>query len=152
MPFELLKSMSYFNLPAESNPDSEYNPCRELTAPEDFVVVKLDIDATATEIELVRQILAVLRIDPQLPPPRRVPPPSWVLLHRAKVTGHVSKCSRMRRARRRRLSLCDTHQRVSPAPASRQPLNRRSRLRSSPSATRPRSRLVWRRPDSVFRA
>ena len=60
MPFELLKSMSYFNLPVESEPESEYNPwryIRELTMPEDFVVVKLDIDAPATEAELVRQIL-----------------------------------------------------------------------------------------------
>ena len=60
MPFNLLKTISYFNLPVESDSNSDMNPwryIRSLARREDFVVVKLDIDTPAVEIELMRQIL-----------------------------------------------------------------------------------------------
>ena len=53
--------MSYFNMPAETAADAKHNPLRTLKAiarREDFVVIKIDIDHSPTELALVQQILA----------------------------------------------------------------------------------------------
>ena len=59
MPNDLMTSISYFNIPVEDT-KGKNNPwryVRDLTRPEDFVVVKIDIDTPDIEIELMRQLL-----------------------------------------------------------------------------------------------
>ena len=60
MPNDLMTSISYFNIPVEDTKGGKNNPwryVRDLTRPEDFVVVKIDIDTPNIEIELMRQLL-----------------------------------------------------------------------------------------------
>ena len=60
MPNHLMTSISYFNIPVEDTKGGKNNPwryVRDLTRPEDFVVVKIDIDTPNIEIELMRQLL-----------------------------------------------------------------------------------------------
>jgi len=59
-PSDIIPSISYFNVPADAAPDAKMNPWRILEAvvrPEDFVVVKLDIDNQKTELALVHQLI-----------------------------------------------------------------------------------------------
>lgn len=61
MPPDVVDAMSYFNMPAETAADAKHNPLRTLKAiarREDFVVIKIDIDHSPTELALVQQILA----------------------------------------------------------------------------------------------
>ena len=62
MPSSVLDAISYFNVPVNSTRNHAFNPLRLLRAvarPEDFVVLKLDIDPnTAMEEALISQILA----------------------------------------------------------------------------------------------
>lgn len=51
----------YFNIPATTDPQSGDNPLRYIRAlcsPEDYVILKIDIDHTPTEVKLIRQLLA----------------------------------------------------------------------------------------------
>jgi len=60
MPNDLMTSISYFNIPVEDTKGGKNNPwryVRDLARPEDFVVVKIDIDTPKIEIELMRQLL-----------------------------------------------------------------------------------------------
>ena len=53
-------SLTYHNFAVDAGPDSARNPLRvleALTRPEDFVVLKIDIDAPSVERELVGQLL-----------------------------------------------------------------------------------------------
>ena len=70
MPNDLMTSISYFNIPVEDTKGGKNNPwryVRDLARPEDFVVVKIDIDTPKIEIELMRQLLLETMI-------------SWILL------------------------------------------------------------------------
>ena len=62
MPSGVLDAISYYNVPVNSSRGHAFNPLRTLRAiarPDDFVVLKLDIDPnTATEEDLIAQILA----------------------------------------------------------------------------------------------
>lgn len=60
VPKELKPRFSYFNAPVSADPKSGDNLWYHVKAqarPEDYVVVKLDIDNNAVETELVRQLL-----------------------------------------------------------------------------------------------
>lgn len=60
----LLSSLSYFNVPVSADQDSPFNPWSLLAGmatPEDYVVVKLDIDTPAIENRLVIEQLMVNR-------------------------------------------------------------------------------------------
>ena len=49
MPLEVKGILSYFNVPVDPSPSAEHNPLRTLkalTRPQDFVVLKIDIDNT----------------------------------------------------------------------------------------------------------
>ena len=53
--------MSYYNVPVDPTPGARHNPWRAVAAlatPEDFVIVKLDIDHSPTEERLVDQLIA----------------------------------------------------------------------------------------------
>ena len=61
MPHTVQDVMSYYNVPVDPTPGARHNPWRAVSAiarPEDFVVVKLDIDHSQTEEKLVDQLLA----------------------------------------------------------------------------------------------
>lgn len=60
MPNDLMTSISYFNIPVEDAKGGKNNPwryVRDLVQPEDFVVVKVDIDTPKIEAELMRQLI-----------------------------------------------------------------------------------------------
>lgn len=59
MPPEILDRMSYYNLAADAEIGAKFNPLRTIRAlckPSDFVVLKIDIDHTQVEEELVREL------------------------------------------------------------------------------------------------
>ena len=65
MPDRVVDKVSYFNVPVNATPNGKHNPLRVLRAiasPDDFVVLKIDIDTLAIESALVDQILR----DPEL--------------------------------------------------------------------------------------
>lgn len=60
VPAKIVNNLTYFNLPADSTPGAKHNPLRilaEVTRPNDFVVLKIDIDTSAVEIPLIMQII-----------------------------------------------------------------------------------------------
>lgn len=60
VPANVLNNLTYFNVPADPVPNAKHNPLRillEITRPEDFVVLKLDIDNSAVETALIKQVL-----------------------------------------------------------------------------------------------
>ena len=60
MPPRVQDVMSYYNVPVDATPGARHNPWRAVAAlarPEDFVIVKLDIDHSVTEEALVEQLL-----------------------------------------------------------------------------------------------
>ena len=60
MPNDLMTSISYFNIPVDDAQGGKNNPwryVRDLVRPEDFVVVKVDIDSPKIEGELMRQLV-----------------------------------------------------------------------------------------------
>lgn len=60
MPQEIVDVMSYYNLPADTGTNAKHNPLRimrSIATVQDFVVVKIDIDHSATEMALVQEIL-----------------------------------------------------------------------------------------------
>ena len=63
IPAELVGKFSYFNTPATSAPGGAHNPWRVLASvasPDDYVVVKIDIDHSPTELALVEQARAFI--------------------------------------------------------------------------------------------
>ena len=61
VPFSVADRMSYYNVPVDAREGARHNPWRTLramTTPEDFVVVKIDIDNSTVEEPLVAQLLA----------------------------------------------------------------------------------------------
>lgn len=65
MPSDLKPRFSFYNVAADSNVDSGDNPLnfiRAIAKPDDFVVLKLDIDNTPVESRFVDQILADTRL------------------------------------------------------------------------------------------
>lgn len=69
MPAEVLDSVSYFNIPAETEPEATNNPLRilaEITNPEDFVVIKIDIDNSEVESSFLSQILSDRQISSRI--------------------------------------------------------------------------------------
>ena len=61
MPASIVDRIAYYNLPANTTPGNKHNPWRTLRAvatPNDFVVVKVDIDNTPVEEALLEQLLA----------------------------------------------------------------------------------------------
>jgi hypothetical protein len=60
IPPDIVPELSYFDVPADPTPGAKMNPWRVLEAvatPEDFVIVKLDVDHQATELALVHQLV-----------------------------------------------------------------------------------------------
>ena len=60
MPNDVMTSISYFNIPVDDTQGGKNNPwryIRDLVRPEDFCVVKVDIDTPEIEIELMRQLV-----------------------------------------------------------------------------------------------
>lgn len=65
IPLDIMTGLSYFNIPVTSEPNDKYNPLtyiRTLCKPEDFVVLKIDIDTPNLEEALIKQVVN----DPQL--------------------------------------------------------------------------------------
>ena len=63
IPAELVGKFSYFNTPVTSAPGGAHNPWRVLASvasPDDYVVVKIDIDHSPTELALVEQARAFI--------------------------------------------------------------------------------------------
>jgi len=61
MPASIVDRIAYYNLPANTTPGNKHNPWRTLRAvatPNDFVVVKVDIDNTPVEEALLAQLLS----------------------------------------------------------------------------------------------
>ena len=61
MPHDVYDRLSYYNVPVNASRYSRDNPLRvlaDVTTPDDFVVIKIDIDYPAIENRLVEQILA----------------------------------------------------------------------------------------------
>jgi hypothetical protein len=61
MPASIVDRVSYYNLAANATPGEKHNPWRTLRAvatPNDFVVVKIDIDNSPVEEALIDQLLA----------------------------------------------------------------------------------------------
>jgi hypothetical protein len=60
MPPSMLHKVRYYNVPVELDPKALHNPIRLLKAsarPEDYVVIKLDIDTSWLEVGLIKQLL-----------------------------------------------------------------------------------------------
>ena len=60
IPKDVLPRYTYFNVPVNSSNDSAQNPLRfirELVRKEDFVVLKIDIDAPFVELEIIKEII-----------------------------------------------------------------------------------------------
>ena len=60
MPVEISSRTSYYNVPISADRNSSSHPWRnllELATPDDFVVVKLDVDQPAIEASLVQQLI-----------------------------------------------------------------------------------------------
>jgi hypothetical protein len=69
VPPHILNTLSYFNVPADPRPGALHNPLRyiaEIAKPEDFVVVKLDIDTSHVETEFIRQILSDINLSSRI--------------------------------------------------------------------------------------
>jgi hypothetical protein len=65
VPDEVLANLTYFNVPADPAVDSKHNPLRfikMITRPDDFVVVKIDIDNSHVESLFMQQILESERL------------------------------------------------------------------------------------------
>jgi hypothetical protein len=61
IPKDMLHKVRYYNVAVEQDPQALHNPIRLLKAsakPEDYVVVKLDIDTPLLELALMQQLLA----------------------------------------------------------------------------------------------
>eukprot|EP00953_Heterococcus_sp_UTEX-ZZ885_P005679 3526-Heterococcus_DN1.PRE.1 len=61
IPLEMHATYHWFNMPATADPESEANPwniLRKVAAPQDYVVVKLDIDNTPVEEQFIAQLRA----------------------------------------------------------------------------------------------
>jgi hypothetical protein len=61
VPGDVKLKLRYFNIPASSAPTSDDNPLRfirQLCTVHDYVILKIDIDDTATEVALILQLLA----------------------------------------------------------------------------------------------
>lgn len=60
VPAAVVSKLTYFNVPADPKPGAKHNPLRilkEITKPDDFVVIKIDIDTSFVETALLRQIM-----------------------------------------------------------------------------------------------
>lgn len=60
IPADLVPKLSYYNTPVESAVGADHNPWRvlaQVARPSDYVVVKLDIDNSMTELALIEQLL-----------------------------------------------------------------------------------------------
>jgi hypothetical protein len=61
IPRDMLHKVRYYNVPVEDAPEGLHNPVRILklsARPEDYVVLKLDIDTPKLELALMKQLLA----------------------------------------------------------------------------------------------
>ena len=61
VPADMFSTITFYNVGVSAEPDSKYNPwnlLRALAEPDDFVVIKLDIDTPAIENTLIDQLLA----------------------------------------------------------------------------------------------
>jgi len=68
-PSNVLNNLSYFNIPASSTMDGKHNPLRiilQTCRPDDFVVLKLDIDAGIVENEFIDQIVTNPRLSSRI--------------------------------------------------------------------------------------
>jgi hypothetical protein len=60
VPPKVVNKLTYFNIPADPSPGAKHNPLRilsEITHPDDFVVLKIDIDRSEIEVPLIHQII-----------------------------------------------------------------------------------------------
>eukprot|EP00614_Pseudopedinella_elastica_P013744 CAMPEP_0172585078 /NCGR_PEP_ID=MMETSP1068-20121228/4548_1 /TAXON_ID=35684 /ORGANISM="Pseudopedinella elastica, Strain CCMP716" /LENGTH=474 /DNA_ID=CAMNT_0013379421 /DNA_START=40 /DNA_END=1464 /DNA_ORIENTATION=+ len=65
VPSHVINRLTYFNVPADPRPGAKHNPLRllmEVATPEDFVVIKIDIDYSPVESALIQQIQETLKL------------------------------------------------------------------------------------------